>query len=87
MNRHIFITEGKRFLGPLLCLVAGYATLACLRFTTVVILTWHWEHTTPPTVSYVSGSLVVMVALASAWLCGIFVWLGWRWFRVPGSTR
>jgi hypothetical protein len=87
MNTRILVTEGKRFFGPLLCLVAGYATFACLRFTTLLILTWHWGLTTPPSVSYISGGLVAIIGLASAWLCGTFVWLGWQWFRERGSRR
>jgi hypothetical protein len=76
MNTHTLIIQGKRFFGPLFCLAAGYATFACLRFTVLLIVHWHWGVTTPPSVSYISGGLVVTVALASAWLCGTFVWVG-----------
>ena len=84
MNTQILISESKRFFGPLLCVAAGYATFACLRFTTLLIFTWHWGLTTPLRDSYISGVLLVIsIGLAPAWLCGCFSWLGWRWFRIP----
>ena len=84
INTQRLITESKRFFGPILCLAAAYATFACLCFTTLLILTWHWGQTTPSRVSYISGVLVVATfGLAPAWFCGCFVWLGWQWFRAP----
>jgi hypothetical protein len=85
MNTQTVITESKRFVGPLLCLAGGYATLACLRFTLHVILDWDWGVTTPPRVSYISGGLVIVMGLAAALSCSGFVLLGWQWFRARAS--